>query len=122
MSRQVEEIVFTYEDDDGEEQEGVLPAKFEVCGRCRGHGMHVNPSIDGNGITSSEWEEWDDEEREHYFRGDYDVPCEGCHGARVVQVVDEEHADPDMLERYYEQEDSLAESRAIEAAERRFGA
>jgi len=82
-------IRFTYEDDDGNEIEASLPAEYEVCDHCHGEGKHVNPSIDGNGITQSEMEELGDDFRESYFRGDYDVNCETCGGKRVVlEVID----------------------------------
>lgn len=69
------------------EVEYSLPAKFEVCSRCHGTGSHVNPSIDGNGISPEEFDE-DPDFEESYFRGDYDVCCEKCHGTRVVSVAD----------------------------------
>jgi hypothetical protein len=82
--------VFTYVtfDSSGEEVTISLPAKFEVCHRCRGEGSHTNPSIDGNGITASEMDELGDDFREDYMRGVYDVTCSVCHGARVVAVPD----------------------------------
>ncbi len=80
-------IEFTYEDDDGNEIEASLPAEYAVCDRCHGEGKHVNPSIDGNGITQSEMEELGDDFRESYFRGDYDVSCDVCHGNRVVLEI-----------------------------------
>lgn len=83
-------IKVEFENDDGDWFEVQLPAKYEVCDRCQGVGSHVNPSIDGNGITASEWAEWDIEDREHYMSGIYDVACHDCHGARVVLCVDEE--------------------------------
>lgn len=67
-----------------EEIQAVMPAKMAVCYRCEGAGSHTNPSIDGNGITSSEWAEWGEEEQETYMSGGYDVTCEVCHGANVV--------------------------------------
>jgi hypothetical protein len=82
-------ISFTIEDEHGVEQEYELPAKYDVCDRCEGHGRHSNPSIDGNGITGSEWEEWAPEERETYLSGGYDVTCEECNGLRVTLVIDE---------------------------------
>ncbi len=85
-----EVIRFEYENDEGEECEGELPARFEVCHRCEGRGNHVNPSIDGNGITSSERAEWDEDDRETYLAGGYDVTCEACAGRNVVLVVDED--------------------------------
>lgn len=67
-----------------------FPSKFEVCGTCRGKGKHVDPAIDGNGITAEEWDRgWDQDERESYLAGDYDVTCQECGGLRVVEVVDE---------------------------------
>lgn len=109
--------------DDGDTFETLeLPAKFEVCDRCRGEGSHVNPSIDGNGITSSEWADWDEDDRETYMSGGYDVSCEECKGQRVVKVVDEEHLSPDAriaFERWTEQQYEIARDRAADARYRR---
>ena len=93
-------IRFTTCDDEGYDVERELPAKYEVCPRCRGAGKHTNPNIDGNGITASEWAEWDDDEREGYFTGRYDVTCHECGGLRVVLVVDEDACDPGLLDAY----------------------
>ncbi len=94
-------MLFTLEDDEGEEKVRDLPTVFVVCSTCKGAGAHVNPSIDGNGITASEWrDDWDPEERETYMSGGYDVQCFECHGQRVVAVVDEEHLPPKDLEFY----------------------
>lgn len=80
--------VFCLEDDEGVEI--TVPARMEVCGRCDGHGTHTNPSIDGHGITMDEWRgpEWDDESREAYLSGRYDVTCGTCQGTNVVPVPD----------------------------------
>jgi DnaJ-class molecular chaperone len=76
-----------------EETEHELPAKYEVCSRCEGHGTQLNPSIGGHAYTAEEFDEAfpDAEQREHYFRrgGMYDEPCTECRGQRVVLVVDE---------------------------------
>jgi hypothetical protein len=66
------------------------PAHWEICSRCSGNGTHVNPNIDGNGITSSEWAEWDEDEREGYFSGRYDVQCEDCSGSGKILEIDHE--------------------------------
>jgi hypothetical protein len=78
-------------DEDGEPADVRLPARFEVCSRCQGHGKHDHPAF-ANGITSDEWNspDWDDESRETYMRGGYDVRCEACRGERVVLTADEE--------------------------------
>ena len=58
-----------------------------ICERCRGHGMVDHPAF-SNGITSSEWaDEWDEDSREAYLAGVYDVPCKACEGGRVRQPI-----------------------------------
>lgn len=82
-------------DDDGEYTLS-LTAKYEICDRCRGKGTHTNPNIDGNGITESEWAEWDDEGREMYLSGGCDVRCEaGCTDGKVL-VIDEDAVDKSL--------------------------
>ncbi len=93
----------------------VLPARFEVCETCNGKGSRVNPSIDSNGISGEEFDE-DPDFAESYYRGDYDVPCYRCGGARVSPVVDETRARPGDLAAYEahleEQADYDAECRS----------
>jgi len=123
-------IKFTYENDDGEEIEGVLPAKFEVCGRCRGNGRHVNPSIDSHGITEEEWNgpDWDDDSRHTYMSGGYDVTCESCDGKRVEPVIDDEAIERGSEEvkalyaRYCEIEEDRAQYESMCRMERMMGA
>ncbi|HEU5112111.1 MAG TPA: hypothetical protein VFU96_02270 [Acidimicrobiia bacterium] len=68
-----------------DEDEEMRPHKrWAVCPRCHGNGSHVNPSIDGNGITESEMAELGEDFREDYMSGVFDVPCEECGGLRVV--------------------------------------
>lgn len=108
---------------EGEEVTLHLPAHNEVCPRCGGEGKHVNPNIDGDGITESDRMDWaDDDFMEDYHRGVYDVPCEECHGANVVLVVDEKRCDPTDLALYRAHHQAMAEMRAEELAERRMGA
>lgn len=63
---------------------------WQICERCNGYGHHDHPAF-RNGITSDEWHgpDWDDDSREAYLRGDYDVPCEaGCENGKVkVPIV-----------------------------------
>lgn len=72
---------------------------WKVCTRCRGNGTHVNPAIDGNGITASEMDEIlhdDPEFIDSYMNGVYDVSCELCGGKRVIEdspEADEARAD-----------------------------
>ena len=117
-------IEFTDENDEGEEVECELPAKNEVCGRCEGTGTHVNPAIDGNGLTASDLEEWDEDDIENYMTGVYDVPCEECRGRNVVLVVDRETAEvdcPDLLKRYDEIQAAAADYRREQRYAERMG-
>lgn len=89
-------LIVTVETDDGVEEEKAFPAKYEVCSTCDGKGSHVNPSIDSHGIGAEEWDrDWDEDDREAYFDGRYDVPCAECHGARVAPVLDEDRCTPE---------------------------
>lgn len=124
----MKKIEFTYENDDGEEVVVEFPAKYEVCGRCQGEGKHVNPSIDGHGITMDEWygPDWDDESRDTYMSGGYDVTCHECKGERVVLFVDEDVVDKDPKykddwERYQKHQDDEDRYRAECEFERRMG-
>lgn len=105
---------------DGVEHE--LPAHFEVCHRCEGKGSHVNPAIDGNGLTAEDFEEQGEEFREDYMAGVYDVACERCRGDRVVPVLDRKRCDQKLLAAYDEREREEREYQACCAAERRAGA
>ena len=101
------------------EYEEELPTKMEVCGGCRGNGTHVNRNIDGNGITSSEWAEWDEEEKDNYMSGAYDVTCEDCGGLRVVPTVDEDACTPEQLKAWIDHCNGERAYEAECAAERR---
>ena len=94
-------ITFTHVYEDGDEEDFQLPAKFELCPKCKGKGSHMNPNIDGHGITSDEWErDWSEEEKESYRNGDYDVTCSKCNGEKVIKVVDEKAITPGMKPHY----------------------
>ena len=86
---------------------------------CRGTGTHVNPSIDGNGL-SQEYAD-DPEFMEDYLAGAYDVRCSECGGANVLDVVDESRMTPEQIEAWTEQEHDRWEYDAERAAERRAG-
>lgn len=83
------------DEDDGEYMLA-LPARYEICDRCRGKGTHTNPNIDGNGISEDEWDEWGEDEQEMYLSGGYDVRCEeGCDDGKVL-VIDEGAVDKSL--------------------------
>ena len=122
MSRETLSITLLNDDDTEETHE--LPAKFEVCERCEGHGTHLHTAIGQHAYSVEEFNEEfsDDEDREAYFRrgGKYDVTCEECGGRRVVLVVDENACRTnefrEILQRYQEQEQEKARWRAEDRA------
>ena len=59
-------------------------AQFVVCPTCEGKGTHVNPAVDGHGITSDEMDDLGPDFFEDYMSGTYDVRCQECGGNRVV--------------------------------------
>lgn len=110
--------------DEDTDAEVPLPTRFEVCPRCHGKGAHVNPAVDGNGITESEMTEleYNDEDfREKYLTGFYDVSCEECGGLRVTSVIDEERCTQAEIDAFRAQEQEMYDLRAEEEAERRAG-
>lgn len=96
-----------------------VPGKWEICERCDGNGTHTNPSIDGNGITAEEWDEWDDDDREGYRTGRYDVACENKCDDGKVRVVDRDRCPPELLKLVDEWAEDEAEEARERAAERR---
>lgn len=115
-------LTFEHETEDGDPIEFVLPVRMQVCDTCGGKGTHVNPSIDSHGITAEEWSEWDDEEREGYFSGHYDITCYRCSGTNVTPEIDRERAAVDALKAWDEECKSLADDRRCQESERRYGA
>ncbi len=101
--------------DDGYEETFTLPSKNEICSRCEGYGSHTNPNIDGNGITEDEWSEWSYDEKETYRNGGYDVVCEECHGAKIVQVPDEDACNTEQLKILQRYNDKLEDEAAYAA-------
>lgn len=100
------------------DEERELPYKMEVCDLCRGHGTHVNPSIDSHGLTSEDFDE-DPGFREEYFAGAYDQTCNKCGGMRVVPVADESKMDALTRNLWKQQQEEEAYSDNERAAELR---
>ncbi len=110
--------------EDFDEEEHDLPAKFDVCSNCKGHGSHLNESMRNHAYSADEMAEFEEEEREEYSKrgGIYDVTCETCEGKRVEKVVDEDKCDPALLKLYQETEAQRSQWRAEEAQEQRMEA
>lgn len=81
----VTSITITWEDDDGVEHVTDVPARWEICGDCRGRG---GSSEHLGAFTAEDWAEQDDDFRADYLAGVYDRPCSSCGGDGKVRVVD----------------------------------
>lgn len=93
-----------------------LPAEDFDCEICHGSGG-TTLSIDGNGITQSEWSEWDEDSKSFYLDGSYDKPCGFCEGSGKVllpisSLSDELHMAAYMkyMELYHERVNDFFES------------
>lgn len=118
------EFKFTVLDvEDEGDVEVSVPTSYEVCPHCEGSGTMVNPAVDGNGLTAEDFAD-DPDFEEAYFAGRYDIPCDTCHGLRVVPRPDEDKMTPEQR-RYYAlyrgQEEDRAKFAAEMAWERRMG-
>jgi len=118
-SQKMTAVIVVWEDECTEVEETV-PITFEVCPICDGKGTHVNPSIDCDGLTREDFED-DPDFAEEYMAGRYDQQCNGCHGQRVVPVLNEERVNPEVLALIKQQRKDDAEYRAICRAERAMG-
>ena len=87
-----------------------LPGKWEICFNCNGNGRHVNPAVDGSGLTEDDFLEQGDEFREDYFNGLYDIACDNCSGSGKCLVVDEDRCSAAQWAEYEEFRIDEAES------------
>ena len=97
------------------DEEGIwVPFEWVVCDACGGEGKYVNPNIDRHGLTSEDFE--DEDFRDMYTSGAYDVTCELCQGRNVIPRFTGDHKTGQLIER------EIAERQAYAAeaeAERR---
>jgi hypothetical protein len=105
----------------------VWPCKMVDCETCGGKGRHVDPRIDACGLSHEDFDE-DPDFEEGYFRGDFDVTCYECKGAKQVSAIDTDRMHPEDLAVYNEwlawrdeMEADLASDWAERAAEMRAG-
>jgi predicted methyltransferase len=108
-------------DENGDDIIERVPIVFAVCPTCDGRGIHVNPSIDCNGLTRDDFDE-DPDFLNEYLGGMYDVTCYECDGNNVVPIIDEHLCNPEILARIRKQQEDENEFRALQESERRYGA
>lgn len=86
---QMPKFVFTYlSERTGYEYQVTVPGKRAMCEECDGRGTVLMDGLRGHAFSSEELFE-DESFAEGYFRGDYDVKCDVCHGEKVVIEPDE---------------------------------
>lgn len=110
-----------------------IPLRTDVCRRCQGTGITWD---DGIALGQSDFDE-DPFLHEDIMNGSFDRLCEECNGNKVLRYIDWESIDPHAahagddydslpkshsLRQVREMLESMWESRAMEAAERRMGA
>jgi hypothetical protein len=97
-----------------------FPARRVICSRCDGKGTHVNPNIDGNGITGEEMSELGPDFFEDYMGGVFDVRCEECRGEKIVLEVDEARLTKRQLFMWHTLQEKEAEYHRELASEREY--
>ena len=104
-----------YDSELDEEVSMTVPIRMELCPICDGIGKYVNPNIDRNGLTASDFEEAGEQFREDYFSGVFDITCECCKGKNVIPVINTSYAGAEV-KKFVKM---LQDSREEEAACRR---
>lgn len=94
-----------------------LPARYEVCPVCQGHGK-TDPKAWSNGVPQEFFAE-DEDFAEDYFSGKYDVCCSECNGQRLIIVADENAMTAEQAAMYTEWETNEADFAREQAWERR---
>jgi hypothetical protein len=121
MTKHTDTVEIFFYDSEGEEVTLDVPFKWEICDRCDGKGQHDNPAF-SDGISGEEWNnEWDDEERESYMRGAYDVRCENDCDNGKVRSPDLTGLTEEQRKDYEDHLDQEAYNDRERAAERRWG-
>ena len=95
-----------------------MPSDTVVCPRCRGRGSHINPAIDGDGFTGEEWAMMDEDFKESYWNGNFDVICSVCNGLRVTAKIATDQLNAEQWELLYEQERNEADMADMIAAQK----
>ncbi|WP_051448365.1 hypothetical protein [Bradyrhizobium sp. WSM1417] len=100
-----------------------FPTKWLICSHCEGT---AKSSSHLGAFTASEWADQDDDFRDDYLAGRYDVPCQACDGLGRVQLIDRNAVigwrQRILLNAFDAQERDSRACDAIHAAERRMGA
>lgn len=98
-----------------------LPAHRVVCPTCDGQGAHVNPAVDGHGLSHDDFAE-DPDFAEAYFTGRYDVRCEECDGRNVIDEINWDALTEKMKDRVNRQREQETADEFGWRCERRMGA
>lgn len=98
-----------------------MPTKWEICECCNGNGRMENPAF-SDGISGEEWaNEWEQDEREAYLSGAYDVRCDECEGTGKVKAPVLSSLNSEDRENYEQYLEDKYQCERESAAERRWG-
>ena len=90
-----------------------MTSPWVICSLCQGNGSHVNPAIDAGGLGAEDFS--DDDFREAYMAGVYDVPCVRCGGSGKIREDDLRRLEAEAIERARERRESAREDGDWEA-------
>lgn len=77
-----------------------FPAHWEICFNCEGNGSHTNRSIDGNGLTYEDINNFGDDFLSDYLSGVYDVGCKVCNGSGKLLFPDPIEESDELYDSY----------------------
>lgn len=103
---------------DDDENLILIKTRWDICYDCNGDGTRA---LGGMAITQDEWSEWDQDERDDYFDGGYDSPCETCNCSGKVAVPDDLSNPQELLEVYESHLMRLHQYDSIDRQERAMG-
>lgn len=103
---------------DDQDEFVAVPHRWAICHCCDGEG-HTSAHL--GDVTEWLRDECTAEERDDYFAGHYDRPCDECDGTGKVMVADYARMTPAQKQAYDLDLKIDADLRAEEEAERRFG-
>ena len=96
------------------------PSAWDLCPMCQGDGTVVNPSIDSNGLTYSDFGD-DPDFCDDYMEGRYDITCPECRGRTTVRAIDWDSVPEGVRKEFFDWKQAESDSYAERLAEIRMG-
>ena len=102
-----------------DDEEIAVPGVWEICDNCQGNGYQA---LHGIAFTAEDLADWDQDELQAYYQGDYDTRCPECNATGKVSVPDLTELTPAQVRYYREVQSHMAEAERYAEMERRLGA